>query len=94
MTAKKVIRYLLVPNGYDEAYSNSVFAIYYGVYDYYTVYANLPALKKSSDKAFVYEFTPLGKTKSEKRYVLAEGKDYEAFAEEAWMAYKKKYSLN
>lgn len=92
--SKKVIRYLLVPNGYDEAYSNSVFAIYYGVYDYYTVYANLPALKKSSDKAFVYEFTPLGKTKSEKRYVLAEGKDYEAFAEEAWMAYKKKYSLN
>lgn len=92
--SKKVIRYLLVPSGYDEAYSNSVFAIYYGVYDYYTVYANLPALKKSSDKAFVYEFTPLGKTKSEKRYVLAEGKDYEAFAEEAWMAYKKKYSLN
>ncbi len=84
---KKVTRYVLVPNGYDEAYSNSVFAVYSGEYEYYTVYANMPKSRAYGDKTFIYDYTPYGSAKSEKRFILTEGVDYEFLADEAWDKY-------
>lgn len=84
---KKVTRYVLVPNDYDEAYSNSAFAMYCGEYEYYTVYANNPS-GRYGDKTLEYKFTPFGKNKSEKRYILIEGDDYKFLADDVWEEYK------
>lgn len=86
---KKVTRYLLVPNDYDEAYSNSAYAMYCGEYEYYTVYANKPS-GGSGYKVFVYEYKPYGAKKSESRYILTQGDDYRFLADEAWNKYKEK----
>ncbi|MGN0553370.1 MAG: Ig-like domain-containing protein [Oscillospiraceae bacterium] len=86
---KKVTRYVLVPNGYDEAYSNSAFAMYSGEYEYYTVYANKPDLQVRGDSLCVYEVTPHGMKEAEKRFILTKGEGCEFLADEAWEKYKK-----
>lgn len=91
---QKVTRYVLVPNGYDVAVSNSVFGIYFGVYEQYVVYAAMPSCKNRDERIMTYKFTPLGKSKIETRYIIIGGKGLEAFADDAWNEYLKKYGSN
>lgn len=89
---KKVIRYLLVEGDYDEAYSNSAFGMYFGVYDYYKVYANMPTASKYGDKTCIYEYT-LANGEKEQRFILTEGSGYSDRADSVWANYKKKYGI-
>ncbi|MGN1135362.1 MAG: Ig-like domain-containing protein [Oscillospiraceae bacterium] len=86
---KKVTRYVLVPNNYDEAYSNSAFAQYSGEYEYYTVYVDMPKARANGDKTFIYEYTPYNSAKTEKRFILTKGIDYEFLADDVWDEYSK-----
>ena len=90
---KRVTRYLLVPYRYDEAYSNSHFGMYFGVYDYNKVYANMPTATKYGDTTYTYECTFTGNGTSEFRFILTEGRNDSAAAEKVWKAYIKKYNI-
>ena len=96
LNGKKVTRYLLVEQGYDEAYSNSVFGQYFGVYDYYKVYATKPAAAKYGDSSamFEYDIEINGKKEKEIRYILADGSVDEFRLDKVWRAYTKKYNIN
>ena len=89
---QKVTRYVLVPNGYDEAISNTVFAKYFGVYEYNVVYFDPPVAKNKGEKSIVYLFIPRGKSSKEERFILISGEGMEAFADDAWNTYLKKYA--
>lgn len=86
---KKVTRYLLVEGDYDEAYSNSAFGQYFGVYDYYKVYASKPVAAKYGDKSISYECKVGAAGKKEMRYILTDGNSERAAS--VWKAYIEKY---
>lgn len=48
-TAGSVTRYMLVPAGYDVAYTNSLFGASINAYNYYTVYSSTPLKATSTD---------------------------------------------
>lgn len=90
---KKVTRYLIVEKEYDEAYTNSAFGQYFGVYDYYKVYATKPAAAKYGDNGLMFE-CEIGVTgKKEMRYVLTESSLDELKLGEVWNAYTEKYKI-
>lgn len=93
---KRVTRYLLVEGDYDEAYSNSAFGQYFGVYDYYKVYANQPTGSKYGDRSYVYECQVNASGKNEYRYVPVDGNDGDGAlikAEDVMKKYTDKYKI-
>lgn len=90
---KKVTRYLLVEKDYDEAYSNSAFGQYFGVYDYYKVYASKPVAAKYGDSGLMYECEIGIEKKKEMRYILVESSIESARLEKVWKAYTDKYEI-
>ncbi|MGN0665808.1 MAG: Ig domain-containing protein [Huintestinicola sp.] len=68
-----VVKYMLVPSGYDKAYVNTLIAKDKNLYDYYVVFDAEPAKQLSSDKIlnFTADVTGTdGKTASKTRYIL------------------------
>lgn len=93
LNGKKVTRYLLVEEDYDTAYSNSAFGQYFGVYDYYKVYATKPAAAKYGDTGLMFE-CEIGVTgEKEMRYVLTESSVDDLRLDEIWKAYTEKYKI-
>lgn len=91
---KKVTRYLLVEKDYDSAYSNSVFARYFGVYDYYKIYVTTPTTDKMGDKTVVFECLIGAEEKKEYRFMLIEEYYDVSKAEKAWDDYVEKYEID
>lgn len=88
---KKVTRYLIVEKNYDEAYTNSVFGRYFGVYDYYKIYASSPLANAYGDKMLIYEYY-VDKVK-ETRFILMP-QDYDILkAEKIWDSYAAKNKI-
>lgn len=93
LNGEKATRYLLVEGGYDSACSNSVFGQYFRSYDYYEVYATIPAAAKYGDTTIAFE-CEIGDTgKTEMRYILTESSVDEVRIDEVWGAYTKKYNI-
>lgn len=67
-------RYVLTPYGYDNAFIETIFAKYSGVYEYYTVYTERPTLSTWTDEVLAWNITKTnavtGKTESSARYIL------------------------
>lgn len=88
---KTVDRYVVIPTSlyHDEAYSNSAFGEYFGIYEYYTVYSTLPTARNYGDITIKYDYTTPG-GKKEKRYILTQGKNFSFMADDAMMEYIQK----
>lgn len=86
---ERVLRYILAKKGFDPALTSSMFAVYCGEFDYNVVYAVYPTTKKRTDKVITYEYIPLGKTKSEKRYIISSTGEQNEDTDKAWEEYVK-----
>lgn len=74
LNGQSVIRYVLVPTGYDTAKAATVFAKYSSTYEYYVVYTSYPTLLAYSDvvKSWTIETVDesTGTTSTSSRYML------------------------